>query len=48
MQGGDDERQRRLGDAGAGVGELFEECAEALAVGKLADERVQNWSVHDE
>ena len=44
----DEERERRLGDAGARVGELFQERAEALAVGELADERVQDRPVHDE
>ena len=48
VEGGDDERQRRLGDAGPGVGELLEERAEALAFGELADERVEDGSVQDE
>jgi len=48
VQRGDDEWQRRLGDAGARVRELLQERAKALAVGELADERVENWPVHDE
>ena len=42
------ERKRRLRDAGAGVGQRLEERAEALAVGELANERVEDGSVHDE
>ena len=48
VQRGDEERQRRLRDAGARVRQLLQERAEALAVGELADERVEDGSVHDE
>ena len=48
VQRGDEERERWLGDAGARVRELLQERAEALAVGELTDERVQDRPVHDE
>ena len=44
----DDERQSGLGDARAGLRQLLEERAEALALGELTDERVEDGSVHDE
>ena len=48
VEGGDQERQRRLGDASPCVGKLFEERAEALAFGELAHQRVKDGSVHDD
>ena len=48
VQRGEEERQRRLRDAGARVRQLLQERAEALAVGELADERVEDGPVHDE
>ena len=42
------ERQRGLGDAGTRVGQRLDERAEALALGELANERVEDGSVHDE
>ena len=48
VERGEEERERGLGDAGARVGQLLEERAEALAVGELADERVEDGPVHDE
>ena len=47
VQGREHERQRRLGDAGAHRKRL-EEAAEALVLGELADERVEDRAVHDE
>ena len=48
VERGEEERQRRLRDAGARVRQLLQERAEALAVGELADERVEDRPVHDE
>ena len=44
----DQQRERRFRDARACVRELLEERAEALAVGELANERVEDGSVHDD
>ena len=41
-EGGNDERERRLGHARAGLGQLLEERAKALTLGELADERVED------
>ena len=47
VQGGEDERQRRLGDAGASRKSL-DVGGEALAVGELEGQRVENGTVHDD
>src|SRR4029450_2429655 len=48
VQRRDQERKRRLRDARAGLRKLLEERAKALAFGELTNQRVQDWSVHDE
>ena len=48
VERGDQERERRLGDASPGVGKLLEERAEALALRELANQGVEDGSVHDE
>ena len=42
VEGGNDKRQCGLGHARAGLGQLLEERAEALALGELANERVEH------
>jgi hypothetical protein len=48
VEGGEDERQRRLGHAGSAAFEVGGERAESLALGELAREGVQRRPVHDE
>ncbi len=48
VQRRDQQRERRFRDARACVRELVDERAKALAVGELANERVQHGSVHDD
>jgi hypothetical protein len=48
MEGREEERERRLGDARGGALELIRERDETLAFGELSSERVQGRRVHDE